>query len=98
MFTADSLPGPRAELRADDAAHHQHQRQHCVDEVIGYGMQHGRHHHRHQCQCHRGADHRRGGHPQHIDHDRDQQEAAADAHDGAEKADQQSDGDHRDHR
>ena len=98
MFAADFLPGAGAELRAGDAADHQDQRQHGVDQMIGDRMQQGGEHHGDQGQHHRGADHGRGRHPQQIDHDRHQDEAAADAHHRADEADHEADDDDGDHR
>ena len=85
------MPGARAELGAGHAADHQDQRQHSVDQMIGHRMQHGGEHHRHQGEHHRGADHGRGRHPQQIDQERHQDEAAADTHHGAEEADHEPD-------
>ena len=98
MLAADLLARPRAELRAGDAADHQDQRQHRIDQMVGDRVQHGGEHHGHQRQHHRGADHGRGRHPQQIDHDRDQDEAAADAHHRADEADDQADHDDRNDR
>ena len=97
MFAADLLAGAGAELRAGDAADHQDQRQHGVDQMIGDRMQHGGEHHGDQRQHHRGADHGRGRHPQQIDHQRHQDEAAADAHDRADEADHEADHDDGNH-
>ena len=91
MFAADLLAGAGAELRAGHAAHHQDQRQHGVHQMVGDRVQHGGEHHGHQRQHHRSADHGRGRYPQQIDHDRDQDEAAADAHHRADKSDDQPD-------
>ena len=94
MFAADFLAGAGAELRAGDAADHQDQRQHGIDQMVGGRVQDGCEHHGDQGEHHRGADHGRGRHPQQIDHDRDQDEAAADAHHRADEADDDSDRDY----
>src|SRR5674476_518289 len=47
--------------------------------------------HRDEVEQHRGADHGRGRHAQERDQHRRQQEAAADAHDGADETDDEPD-------
>src|SRR5262249_43069429 len=51
-----------------------------------------------QRQYHLGADDGRGRHPQDVDQHRHQQEPAADAHDGADEADDEADAPDRDRR
>ena len=98
MLAADLLSRPRAKLRPGHAADHQDQRQHDVDQMVGNGVQQGGECHGDQGQHHGGANHRGGWDPQQIDHDRDQDEAAADAHHRADKADDDADNDDRNHR
>ena len=95
-LAADALPARAPELRTDHAAHHQDQSQHGIDQVIGRGMQYRGRRHGEKCQDHRRADHRRRRHPQQVDQHRHEQKTAADAHDRADEAYDETDDHDRD--
>ena len=57
-------PGADTELRPDDAADHQDEREHGVDELVGRRMHHRSRGHGDEGQHHGGADHGRGRYAQ----------------------------------
>ena len=85
LVAADVLPDARAELRPDDAADHQDDRQHRVDRIVGERVEHGRHGHGGDDLDERGADDDVGRNAQEVDERRHHDEAAADAEERAEK-------------
>ena len=97
-LAADVLSGARAELGADHAADHQDEREHRVDQVVG-----GRVHHGGEAMVTRVSTIEVPittpvGTRRRVDQHRHQQEAAADAHDGADEADDEADPPDRDRR
>src|SRR6185312_14611952 len=92
------LSGVSAELRADNASHHQDGRENCVDEmtrdrVHDRGQSHGC-----RCQHGRGPDHHSAWHAQEINQYRHQQKAATDSHNDAHDGDYTADAEDRDDR